>query len=280
MDGTESPRGRDENQAHGHEAHDDETHDRAGGGAPVDRTVATPDVLLDVPELKVDEISLDVDDLRARVSLRAEVLDLLGLGVGADVSLGGVHLDIKGVDARAVLKVRLDNVAAIVDRVLTTIDRNPRIVEEAASGLRSTAESLGGGVGRAAGELGSGAGAAVEEVGEHAGEAVREAGEAVGDAGEAAGRTVGETAGETVGETAGETAGTAREATGHTVREAPGGAPAEPRRDRGERRERGERGERTERGERAERTERGDTGAASSHRPTRGQGRRRGGRPP
>ncbi|MFI0469482.1 hypothetical protein ACH347_35870 [Saccharopolyspora sp. 5N102] len=31
-----------------------------------------PDVFLDVPVLKVDEISLEVEDLRARVSLQAE----------------------------------------------------------------------------------------------------------------------------------------------------------------------------------------------------------------
>ena len=36
-----------------------------------------PDVLLDVTELRVDEISLEVEDLTARVSLQADVLELL-----------------------------------------------------------------------------------------------------------------------------------------------------------------------------------------------------------
>jgi hypothetical protein len=63
-----------------------------------------PDVLLDVPALKVEEIHLEVDDLSARVSLQAEVLSLLKLHVGADVRLGRVSLDIKGVDAVAQLK--------------------------------------------------------------------------------------------------------------------------------------------------------------------------------
>jgi hypothetical protein len=44
--------------------------------------------LLDVPVVKVDEINLDVEQLRARVSLQAEVLDLLRLNVGADVFIG------------------------------------------------------------------------------------------------------------------------------------------------------------------------------------------------
>src|SRR5699024_2462265 len=50
------------------------------------------DVLLDVPEVKVDEIELEVENLRASVSLQAEVLDLLTLKVGADVELGRVGL--------------------------------------------------------------------------------------------------------------------------------------------------------------------------------------------
>lgn len=100
-----------------------------------------PDVLLDVPQLQVEEINLKVENLQARVSLQAEVLDLLKLGVGADVSLGHVELDIKGVEARALLKVRLDNVAAIVGRVLSTIDRNPQILEQVTSGLGSATES-------------------------------------------------------------------------------------------------------------------------------------------
>lgn len=47
-----------------------------------------PDVLLDVPAVKVEEIHLEVEDLSAQVSLQAEVLSLLKLRVGAEVSLG------------------------------------------------------------------------------------------------------------------------------------------------------------------------------------------------
>jgi len=144
---------------------------------------AQPDVLLDVPVLKVDEIHLEVDDLNAQVSLRAEVLNLLKLHVGADVSLGRVSLDIKGVDAVAQLKVRLDKVEAIIDRVMTTIDNNPQILTDLTRGL-----------GDAAGEVGRGAGKALEEVGESAGSAVESVSGgvegAVGDLGQAGGRAV------------------------------------------------------------------------------------------
>jgi hypothetical protein len=86
------------------------------------------DVLLDVSELRVDEISLEVEDLTAHVSLEANVLDLLKLHVGVDATLGGVQLTIKGVEATVLLKVRLDNVARIIDRVFDTIDNNPEII--------------------------------------------------------------------------------------------------------------------------------------------------------
>src|SRR3712207_9024778 len=56
---------------------------------------------------------------------------------GVDVELGKVALDIKGVEAQALLKVRLDHVTAIVDRVLTTVDRNPERSEEHTSELQS-----------------------------------------------------------------------------------------------------------------------------------------------
>ncbi|MET8070369.1 hypothetical protein ABZU86_12045 [Streptomyces sp. NPDC005271] len=201
----------------------DETYAYDESDERVDQPSAEPDVLLDVPQLKVDEIALDVEDLRARVSLRADVLDLLKLSVGADVSLGGVHLDIKGVEAQALLKVRLDNVAEVIGRVLTTIDRNPQILEQITSGLGAAAEELGGGAGRAVGELGRGAGAAVEGVGEGAGRAVEDVGERAGRAvegvGEGAGRAV-----EDVGEGAGRAVEDVGEGAGRAVEDVGEGA--------------------------------------------------------
>ena len=41
---------------------------------------------------------------------------------------GTVKLTIKGVEAKVLLKVRLDNVARIIDRVFDTIDNNPEII--------------------------------------------------------------------------------------------------------------------------------------------------------
>lgn len=137
-----------------------------------------PDVIVDVPVVKVDEIHFELDDLMARVSLHAEVLDLVKLSVGVHVELGKVELNIKGVEAQALMRARLDHVTAIIDRVLTTLDRNPEVLE----GIARTLEPVGKGAGKAVGEVGEGANQALGDVGEGAGQAVGGLGEGAGQA--------------------------------------------------------------------------------------------------
>ena len=144
-----------------------------------------PDVLLDAPMVSIKGLDFELDDLRAKVSLFAKVLELVELSAGIDAYLGKVKLTIESVDVQALLKVRLDNVTAIIDRVLTTIDRNPQIVQELTSGVGSAVGDVGEGAGELVGEganeavseIGSGTGSAVEDVGEGAGEAVEGVGE-------------------------------------------------------------------------------------------------------
>src|SRR5918994_881609 len=161
-----------------------------------------PDVLIDVPVVKVDSIHFELDDLDAHVALRAHALNhLVKLHVGVDVHLGKVRVDIKGVEAQALVRVRLDHVTAIVDRVLTTLDRNPAILQS----IGEAVEDIGAGAwktldetGKAVGHVGKGAGQAVGNLdqtlgglGETAGQAVGGLGEGVGQAGQAVGQAVG-----------------------------------------------------------------------------------------
>jgi hypothetical protein len=125
---------------------------------------AEPDVLLDVSQLRVDEIILDVEDLSAHVSVEANVLNLLRLSVGADVQLGGVHLEIRGVEAQALLKVRLDNIAEIINRVLTTIDRNPEIVDQIVPPLGAVASELERTAGRSVDEVSGAVGSTASDL--------------------------------------------------------------------------------------------------------------------
>ena len=86
------------------------------------------DVLLDVSELEVDRIKLTVRDLRAHVSIVAELASLVSLQVGVDARLDEVDLEIEGVRAKVLLKVRLDDVRAILNHALNTVAEHPEIL--------------------------------------------------------------------------------------------------------------------------------------------------------
>ena len=95
-------------------------------------TSLTPnrDVILEVPELSVDSIGLTVNDVKAHVALDANAMNFVQLSAGVDVGIKQVQLSISGVYAEAYLYVDLDNVAKIVNRVVTTLDRNPQILTQ------------------------------------------------------------------------------------------------------------------------------------------------------
>ena len=103
-----------------------------------------PDVLLDIPDLSVEQITLEVDNLQAHIALDARLANLLKLTAGADASIDKVKLDIKGVHAQATLIVRLDNVRAIIERTLQTLDNNPQILTQLLSTVDNTVSVTGG----------------------------------------------------------------------------------------------------------------------------------------
>jgi pyruvate/2-oxoglutarate dehydrogenase complex dihydrolipoamide acyltransferase (E2) component len=140
------------------------------------------------------------------------------------VHLSRVKLDIKGVEAELVLKARLEHVAAIVDRLMTSLDRNPELVK----GLSRAVSDIGQGAadavdktGDAAKDVGEGAQSALQDVGKGAGGAVGDVGEgaghAVGDVGEGAGHAVGD-----VGEGAGQAVGSLARSAGDSAVTTPG----------------------------------------------------------
>jgi hypothetical protein len=176
-----------------------------------DASSEEPDVLLDVPVLKVEEIDLTVEGLRAHVAVLAELADLVKLSVGADVGLDKVELTIKGVEAQALLKVRLEQVRAILDKALTTIGENPEILQSLVKTVDRTVGEVGGAAREAVGEGGAvsqlteGVGEATQRVGDAAGQAVGQVGQtanqAVGQVSDQAGRLLEESvneAGQTV----------------------------------------------------------------------------------
>jgi len=102
-----------------------------------------PDVFMDVPKAKVEEVYLDVEGLDAHLSLRTKLANLVQLVAGVHVHVGRVEVDVKGVDVEAMLKVRLENLYDILDRALTTIDRNPQILEALLKTVDTAVDDIG-----------------------------------------------------------------------------------------------------------------------------------------
>src|SRR5215213_8403685 len=130
------------------------------------------DVFVDAPVVKVDEINFEIDDFRAHLALLAEAGHFVQLNAGAAVRLGKVELDIQNVETQVLLEVRLGEVTKILGRVLTTLDRNPKL-------LKSVGDALGD-VGGGAHDLLSDTGEVVESAGRGAGSAVRDVGQGAG----------------------------------------------------------------------------------------------------
>jgi hypothetical protein len=168
-------------------------------------TTEEPDVLLDVPVLKVGSINLEVRGLRAHVAVLAELANFVNLSVGVDARLEEVKLEIEDVEAQALLKVRLERVRAILESALRTVAENPQILQSLSQTVDRTAEQVGGVAGQAVGE-----GGAVSELSGGVSDATQSVGEAVGEATEEAQGAVGQVAGRS-GESAQGASGEARE---------------------------------------------------------------------
>lgn len=87
------------------------------------------DVFLDVPKLDIEELNLEVDNLRAVVSAKAELADFLNINIGVDAYLENVKLEVKGVEAQAQLKVNLERILGSIDKALAAIDKNPQLLD-------------------------------------------------------------------------------------------------------------------------------------------------------
>lgn len=106
-------------------------------------SVGDPDVLLDVPALNVEELDLQAEEIRVRVSFAAELADMVKINVGLEAEVDDFKLEVKGVEAQAQLKARLDNVRAIFSQVLSTLDRNPSLVRDMMGDLDETEDEPG-----------------------------------------------------------------------------------------------------------------------------------------
>jgi hypothetical protein len=145
----------------------------AGIPGPGDRASSTGqpvpageyDIVVDVPNLCVDSITLNVRNVLAHVALDARVANLATISAGADVRIEQVQLELRDIRAEALLLVDLDDVHVIVDDLLTMIDNNPEIVQSLV-GVANTAVGTVGSVAHTALQPGGVVSQAVGAVGQ------------------------------------------------------------------------------------------------------------------
>lgn len=112
-------------------------------------TEPDPDIFLNA-SVFVGEISLDVENLTAKVNLDLQILQLLTFNAGVDVSIDRVNLLIQNVTAKVLLEARLQNLVLMVNDTLSSIDLNPVIASlgnDVSSVVNNTAGALGSTVG-------------------------------------------------------------------------------------------------------------------------------------
>jgi pyruvate/2-oxoglutarate dehydrogenase complex dihydrolipoamide acyltransferase (E2) component len=108
------------------------------------RLTEEPDVLLDVPKLNVEELNLEVDNLRVLVSAKAELTGFLNINVGVDAYLEKVKLEVKGVEAQVQLKVNLERMLGSIDKALEAIGYNPELLNSSSRGADQGPEGTDG----------------------------------------------------------------------------------------------------------------------------------------
>ncbi|KEY73657.1 hypothetical protein S7711_07704 [Stachybotrys chartarum IBT 7711] len=115
-----------------------ETEGTTSGVAPLNED---PDVYLNA-SVSVGEISIEVQNITAKINLDARVLNLLNFNAGVDLGIDRVRLGIYNVTARVELEARLGNILRMVDDVLTSIDLNP-IIATLGDGVRDIVDEVG-----------------------------------------------------------------------------------------------------------------------------------------
>lgn len=118
---------------------------------PNNSTLGPPDVYLRVPDLSIGRLELDVDNLKADISLSASVANLVSVRAGVAVGVEKINISIAEVGARLDLVIRLASLVDIVNRTMHSLDLNPTLV----NAINQVGDIGAGAVGAAGGILGT-----------------------------------------------------------------------------------------------------------------------------
>lgn len=96
-----------------------------------------PDVELHVPRAEIGKLSLEVENLQARLDVDTRVAGLVSISAGVVATVQKLKMQLEGAQAETHLVVRLERVTDVLERALGTIDLHPEL--GAAPGAASAA---------------------------------------------------------------------------------------------------------------------------------------------
>jgi hypothetical protein len=88
-----------------------------------------PDVVLDVPRAVVGKLSLDVENLQARLDIDTRVVNIVQISAGVVATVQKLKMELEGVETEAHLVVRLERVANVLAKALDAIDARPELAK-------------------------------------------------------------------------------------------------------------------------------------------------------
>ncbi|MFN6946042.1 MAG: hypothetical protein ACK4ND_13920 [Cytophagaceae bacterium] len=99
-------------------------------GFPSDVDGTEVDVILEIPEVKVERLRINVEDIDVRVNLFVQAINAITIKAGVHVHLDQVEIEIKGVRAEAYLQIRLERVKQVLVKVMQMLDNNSKTLAE------------------------------------------------------------------------------------------------------------------------------------------------------
>jgi hypothetical protein len=95
--------------------------------APIAAPAQGPDLELHVPRAEVKKVSLEVENLQARLDVDTRVANLVQINAGVVATVQKLKVELDDVAAETHLVVRLDRVAEVMSRALAAIDHDPEL---------------------------------------------------------------------------------------------------------------------------------------------------------
>jgi hypothetical protein len=88
-----------------------------------------PDMILDFPNVSVDELEMELHNFTARVTVEGSVGNLVKVCTGVNVNVGDLSVSMKGVQASALLVGRLDNLKEVLGKAIDAAMQNPDLLD-------------------------------------------------------------------------------------------------------------------------------------------------------